>query len=91
MLVIADDAGHDGPVAATMAQTRAMLQAIALRSTGSPTEVLRGVDDVLDTLGLRTLVTVLVARIDPRAPDVADGTRLLRWSTAGRRRRPTVG
>ncbi|MCZ2821211.1 PP2C family protein-serine/threonine phosphatase [Modestobacter sp. VKM Ac-2977] len=83
MLVIGDVAGHDAPVAASMAQTRAMLQAIAHGSTGSPAEVLRALDEVLAALQLYTLVTVLVARIDARAPDAADGTRLLRWSNAG--------
>ncbi|GAA4732584.1 hypothetical protein GCM10023328_09880 [Modestobacter marinus] len=83
MLVIGDVAGHDAPAAASMAQTRAMLQAIAQRSTGSPAEVLRDLDEVLAGLELHTLVTVVVARIDPPSTDAADGTRLLRWSNAG--------
>ncbi|MCZ2807156.1 PP2C family protein-serine/threonine phosphatase [Modestobacter sp. VKM Ac-2983] len=83
MLVIGDVAGHDAPAAATMAQVRAMLQAIAQRSPGSPAAVLSALDEVLAGLGLTTLVTVTAARIDARAQDAVDGTRLLRWSNAG--------
>ncbi|MCZ2815236.1 PP2C family protein-serine/threonine phosphatase [Modestobacter sp. VKM Ac-2984] len=81
MLVIGDVAGHDAPVAATMAQTRAMLQAIAQRSTGSPAEVLCTLDEVLAGLDLHTLVTVIVAQVD--APSSVDGSRRFRWSNAG--------
>ncbi|MCZ2822781.1 MULTISPECIES: PP2C family protein-serine/threonine phosphatase [unclassified Modestobacter] len=83
MLVIGDVAGHDAPAAATMAQVRAMLQAIAQRSPGSPAAVLSALDEVLAGLGLQTLVTVTAARIDARAQDAVYGTRLLRWSNAG--------
>ncbi|MCZ2837601.1 PP2C family protein-serine/threonine phosphatase [Modestobacter sp. VKM Ac-2985] len=81
MLVIGDVAGHDAPAAATMAQVRAMLRAIAQRSTGSPAEVLCALDEVLAGLELHTLVTVIVAQVD--APSSAAGTRRFRWSNAG--------
>jgi serine phosphatase RsbU (regulator of sigma subunit) len=80
MLVIGDVAGHDAPAAATMAQLRGMLRAIALSTEGSPATVLTALDAVLADLELHTLVTVLVATIDGPA---ADGTAQLCWSNAG--------
>jgi serine phosphatase RsbU (regulator of sigma subunit) len=78
-LVIGDVAGHDAPAAASMAQVRGMLRAIASATAGSPATVLSALDQVLSDLGLHTLVTVTVATID-RA---ADGTATLVWSNAG--------
>jgi serine phosphatase RsbU (regulator of sigma subunit) len=79
MLVIGDVAGHDAPAAATMAQVRGMLRAIAQSTAGSPATVLSALDQVLADLDLHTLVTVAVATVDPRA----DGTATLCWSNAG--------
>jgi serine phosphatase RsbU (regulator of sigma subunit) len=79
MLVIGDVAGHDAPAAATMAQVRGMLRAIAQSTAGSPATVLSTLDQVLADLGLPTLVTVTVATVAPRA----DGTATLCWSNAG--------
>ncbi|PZA20505.1 serine/threonine-protein phosphatase [Modestobacter versicolor] len=78
MLVIGDVAGHDAPAAATMAQVRGMLRAIAQATGGSPATVLDTLDQVLTDLGLHTLVTVVVAAVDRDA----DGA-VLRWSNAG--------
>ncbi|SEL94791.1 Serine phosphatase RsbU, regulator of sigma subunit [Blastococcus sp. DSM 46786] len=81
MLVIGDVAGHDAPAAATMAQTRGMLRALARVGHGSPAAALTVLDDVLAGLGLETLVTVAVATIDPRG--AVDGAVPLQWSNAG--------
>jgi serine phosphatase RsbU (regulator of sigma subunit) len=80
MLVIGDVAGHDAPAAATMAQVRGMLRAVAQSTAGSPATVLDTLDQVLIDLDLHTLVTVAVATLDQRA---ADGTVGLCWSNAG--------
>jgi phosphoserine phosphatase RsbU/P len=80
MLVIGDVAGHDAPAAATMAQVRGMLRAIALSTEGSPATVLTALDAVLADLDLHTLVTVLVATVGAPNPD---GTAQLCWSNAG--------
>jgi len=78
MLVIGDVAGHDAQAAATMAQVRGMLRAVAQSTAGSPATVLDTLDQVLTDLGLETLVTVVVATIDR-----SDGAPTLCWSNAG--------
>jgi phosphoserine phosphatase RsbU/P len=79
MLVIGDVAGHDAPAAATMAQIRGMLRAIASSTGGSPATVLSTLDQVLADLDVRTLVTVAVATVARSA----DGSATLSWSNAG--------
>jgi sigma-B regulation protein RsbU (phosphoserine phosphatase) len=79
MLVIGDVAGHDASAAATMAQVRGMLRAIAQSTDGSPATVLSILDQVLADLALRTLMTVAVATVEPQD----DGSALLCWSNAG--------
>ncbi|WP_242611257.1 PP2C family protein-serine/threonine phosphatase [Blastococcus saxobsidens] len=80
MLVIGDVAGHDAPAAATMAQTRGMLRALAGSGHTSPAELLTALDCVLAGLSLDTLLTVTAVTVDVRggAADVP-----LRWSNAG--------
>ena len=51
MLVIGDVAGHDAPAAATMAQVRGMLRALARSAACSPAAVLSALDDALVGLG----------------------------------------
>jgi serine phosphatase RsbU (regulator of sigma subunit) len=79
MLVIGDVAGHDAPAAATMAQMRGMLRAIASSAADSPATVLSTVDQVLADLDLHTLVTVAVASVARGC----DGTAMVSWSNAG--------
>jgi serine phosphatase RsbU (regulator of sigma subunit) len=79
MLVIGDVAGHDAPAAATMAQVRGMLRAVASSAADSPATVLSTVDQVLADLHLHTLVTVAVASVVPDR----DGTATVCWSNAG--------
>ncbi|WP_369140337.1 PP2C family protein-serine/threonine phosphatase [Modestobacter versicolor] len=78
LLVIGDVAGHDAPAAATMAQVRGMLRAIAQATGGSPATVLDTLDQVLTDLGLETLVTVVVMAVDP-----SEDAPVLHWSNAG--------
>ncbi|WP_346621015.1 SpoIIE family protein phosphatase [Blastococcus montanus] len=81
MLVIGDVAGHDAPAAATMAQTRGMLRALARSGRSSPAALLTALDDVLAGLALETLVTVTVATVDVRG--LGGDAVPLRWSNAG--------
>lgn len=78
VLVIGDVAGHDARAAATMAEARGMLRAIALSGPGSPAAVLTGLDRVLADLGSSTLITVLVATVAD-----GQGALTLTWSNAG--------
>ncbi|NEK84768.1 serine/threonine-protein phosphatase [Blastococcus saxobsidens] len=80
MLVIGDVAGHDAPAAATMAQTRGMLRALARSGHTSPAELLTALDSVLAGLSLDTLVTVTVVTVDVHG---GGATVPLRWSNAG--------
>ena len=80
-LVIGDVTGHDREAAATMAQLRNLLRGIAWASGGTPAEVLATLDRAVTGLDVRSLATVLVARVEhPRA---GDARRVLRWSNAG--------
>jgi len=79
VLAIGDVAGHDASAAATMAQVRGMLRAIAQSTAGSPATVLSVLDQVLADLDLHTLLTVVVATVERRD----DGSALLCWSNAG--------
>lgn len=84
MLVIGDVAGHDAPAAATMAQTRGMLRAVAQSVPGSPAAVLGALDRAFSNLDMHTLVTVVVAALDLRpAAAGAPGSVRLCWSNAG--------
>jgi serine phosphatase RsbU (regulator of sigma subunit) len=82
MLVIGDVAGHDAPAAATMAQTRGMLRAIAQSVAGSPATMLRALDTAFANLQMHTLVTVLAATIDVRCVGSTREVTLC-WSNAG--------
>ncbi|TFV64492.1 GAF domain-containing protein [Geodermatophilus sp. DF01-2] len=79
VVVIGDVVGHDTEAAADMAQLRGLLRGIAYASADGPAAVLRRLDGAVAGLGLRTLATVLLARL---IPDPAGGA-LLRWSSAG--------
>ncbi|MGY1747442.1 PP2C family protein-serine/threonine phosphatase [Blastococcus sp. SYSU D00695] len=80
MVVVGDVAGHDAPAAATMAQARGMLRALAQEVLGSPAAVLGALDRALVHLRVDTLVTVVAAKVVERR--AGDGL-LLRWSNAG--------
>lgn len=83
VLVIGDVVGHDAAAAAAMGQVRGILRGIAAHSGESPAEVLRGVDQLIETLRLDTTATAVVARLEQTPEELAEGLTRLRWSTAG--------
>jgi len=83
VIVIGDVVGHDAAAAAAMGQVRGVLRGIAAHTGEGPAEVLRGVDQLIDTLRLETSATAVVARFEQTAEERRAGTTRLRWSTAG--------
>jgi serine phosphatase RsbU (regulator of sigma subunit)/PAS domain-containing protein len=83
VLVIGDVVGHDAAAAAAMGQVRGVLRGIAAHSSESPAEVLRGVDQLIETLRLDTTATAVVARLEQTPEELEAGVTRLRWSTAG--------
>ncbi|MFD0481936.1 SpoIIE family protein phosphatase [Kineococcus sp. GCM10028916] len=80
VVVIGDVMGHDVSAAAAMGQLRTLVRALAYDRSAQPDEVLRRLDEVLAGLGLTTLATAVVLQLDPES---ADGSRVIRWCTAG--------
>ncbi len=78
VLVIGDVAGHDALAAATMAEARGMLRAIAQTGPPSPAAVLGRLDQAMTNLRFPTLITVVLATVEHRG-----GTVTMRWSNAG--------
>lgn len=83
LLVIGDVVGHNVDAAAAMGQIRSILRGLACDRPESPARILSRVDRVLTTLGVPTLATALLARIEQPADLVSAGLRRLRWSSAG--------
>jgi serine phosphatase RsbU (regulator of sigma subunit) len=83
VLVIGDVMGHDLEAAAAMAQLKTLVRAIAYDRQDEPAGVLRRVDLAVVGLGVETLATALVARVEQDPAHRATGIRRLRWATAG--------
>ncbi|MGY1750212.1 SpoIIE family protein phosphatase [Modestobacter sp. SYSU DS0511] len=83
VLVIGDVVGHDTEAAASMGQLRGLLRGIAFDSEGGPAAVLSRLDRAIEGLQLRTMASVLVARLEQTPQERADGLTRLRWSNAG--------
>ncbi|WP_369130736.1 SpoIIE family protein phosphatase [Modestobacter roseus] len=83
MLVIGDVVGHDTAAAAAMGQLRGLLRGIATYSGGGPAEVLRGLDESMETLVVGTLATAAVARFEQTTDELARGVTRLVWASAG--------
>jgi sigma-B regulation protein RsbU (phosphoserine phosphatase) len=83
LLVIGDVVGHNVDAAAAMGQIRSILRGLACDRPESPARILTRVDRVLTTLGVPTLATALLARIEQPAELAAAGLRQLRFSSAG--------
>jgi phosphoserine phosphatase RsbU/P len=83
LLVIGDVVGHNVDAAAAMGQIRSILRGLACDRPESPARILSRVDRVLTTLGVPTLATALLARIEQPADLAAEERRRLRWSSAG--------
>ncbi|WP_176993457.1 SpoIIE family protein phosphatase [Nonomuraea jiangxiensis] len=79
-LVIGDVAGHDLQAAAGMSQIRNMLRAMAWAQRTPPSRVVGRLDEALPHLTDDLLATLVLALVE--APD-EDGSRLLRWTSAG--------
>jgi serine phosphatase RsbU (regulator of sigma subunit) len=80
VLVIGDIVGHDISAAAGMGQLRNLLRGTAYDRRDSPAELLVRLDSLITGLGIDSLATLLVGRIEP--PD-SQGARVFRWSNAG--------
>jgi PAS domain S-box-containing protein len=83
MLVIGDVVGHDTEAAAAMGQLRGLLRGIATYSDAGPVEVLRGLDESMTTLQMRTLATAAVARFEQTDDERQRGVTRMRWANAG--------
>jgi serine phosphatase RsbU (regulator of sigma subunit) len=82
-LVIGDVVGHDAEAAACMGQLRGLLRGITFDSADSPAGVLHRLDRAMDGLQLKTLASVVVARLEQTPAEYAQGVTRLRWSNAG--------
>jgi serine phosphatase RsbU (regulator of sigma subunit) len=83
VLVIGDVVGHDTAAAAAMGQLRGMLRGIAYRDGARPAAVLAELDAAIQGLGMGTMATAAIARIEATPEERAAGTARLRWSNAG--------
>ncbi|MGR7024657.1 SpoIIE family protein phosphatase [Geodermatophilus sp. URMC 62] len=83
VLVIGDVVGHDIEAAASMGQLRGMLRGIAYRGDTPPDAVLTELDAAVGALGLHTMATAVVARVEQTPEQRAAGLTTLRWSNAG--------
>ncbi|WP_337061592.1 SpoIIE family protein phosphatase [Kineococcus sp. G2] len=82
-IVIGDVTGHDRVAAAEMAQLRGVLRGVAQTVADPPGKVVASFDRALHHLGVTTLATAVLARVEQSAQQRAEGLRTLRWSNAG--------
>lgn len=82
-IVIGDVVGHDTAAAAAMGQVRGLLRGIAVTTGGGPADVLRHLDEAMETLQVGTIATAIVARLEQTPQEREAGTTRLRWSNAG--------
>ncbi len=83
MLVIGDVVGHDTAAAAAMGQLRGMLRGIGYRDGIGPAAVLADLDAAIEGLGMGTMATAAIARVEQTPEERAQGLSRLRWSNAG--------
>ena len=83
VVVIGDVVGHDTAAAAAMGQLRGMLRGIAYRDGPGPAAVLTELDAAIQGLGMGTMATAAIARVEQTAEERAAGTTRVRWSNAG--------
>ena len=83
VLVIGDVVGHDTEAAAAMGQLRGMLRGIGYRDGVTPAEILRELDAAIHGLGMGTMATAAIARVEQTPEERAAGLTRLRWSNAG--------
>ncbi|MCZ2860455.1 SpoIIE family protein phosphatase [Blastococcus sp. VKM Ac-2987] len=82
-LVVGDVTGHDRTAAALMGQLRNVLRGIAHALGSDPARVLSTLDRAMAGLGISTLASALVARIESPSGRAPGSERVLRWSNAG--------
>ncbi|MET1038129.1 MAG: SpoIIE family protein phosphatase [Aeromicrobium sp.] len=82
-IVIGDVVGHDTVAAAAMGQVRGLLRGIAVTTGAGPAEVLRRLDQAMETLQVETIATGVVARLEQTPDELDGGVTRLRWSNAG--------
>lgn len=82
MLTVGDVTGHDREAAAAMAQVRNLVRALAFTLGEPPSAVVRALDEAMEGLGVRTIASTVLARVED-APGEAPGSRMLRWTSAG--------
>ena len=83
-LMIGDVAGHDIGAATVMGQLRNLLRALAWEHDSElPSELIIRLDRAMTDLSIRTMTTLIVARIEQDDADRAQGLRTLRWSSGG--------
>jgi len=81
-LVVGDATGHDLAAAASMAQLRSALRALAVDRQEPPARVLSRLDEVGSALDGEASGTCLYAQLEPPGPDAGPGWQLC-WSSAG--------
>ncbi|WP_309648538.1 SpoIIE family protein phosphatase [Nocardioides sp.] len=81
-LMIGDVIGHDIEAAAVMGQLRSMLRMASWMSSGAPSHDLQRLDLAMRDLGLETIASAVLARVEEVAVD-GQPTWRLRWSNAG--------
>jgi sigma-B regulation protein RsbU (phosphoserine phosphatase) len=80
-LMIGDVSGHSIAAATVMGQLRNMLRTFAWdHSDLSPAQLITRLDAAMADLGIATMTTLVVVRIEPAE---LDRPRMLRWSSAG--------
>jgi serine phosphatase RsbU (regulator of sigma subunit) len=79
-VMIGDVTGHDIDAAALMGQLRSLLRGYTWADEDQPSVVLRRLDAANIGTGLGATASVVLGHVEPPAPD---GSRVLRWSSAG--------
>ncbi|WP_375479043.1 GAF domain-containing SpoIIE family protein phosphatase [uncultured Jatrophihabitans sp.] len=83
-LMIGDVAGHDIAAATVMGQLRNLLRGMAWEHDDDPPSALiTRLDRAMRDLGISTMTTLIVARIEQDDAAKSAGLRRLRWSCAG--------
>ncbi len=82
-LVIGDVTGHDMTAAAGMGQVRGLLRAFTYDRDEAPGALVSRLDRAVTGLGVDTLATLVLARIEQTDADAEAGLRRLRWTNAG--------
>jgi PAS domain S-box-containing protein len=75
-LVIGDVVGHDATAAASMGQLRGLLRGVAVTTEDGPAGTLHRVESAAGVLGVDTLASVVLARVDVERTTMT-------WSNAG--------